>query len=567
MLRIFGLYDCKKTEEPKQMNKRSLQTPQKFLDKFVDMPRSRADKHYEKYLQIMREQILRQLPYIDNDQVNINLDRLWKYQFKYKNKIYYIWQEFSQIEPYVYIHNVGNNIKNHISIGRIVDQKLLDLLIDTGDTVELIKTYFGDISLYDTVSIPIDMKSLRGYIASTEYSLQNKDNKDNHYHKMYSNLRQAKYIKLIAEHYYKDYGCYILPHIKSKSIYGRTYYKGINIQNISKEVRGAVLGTHHQYDLYAAIFAIKLYLAGQILVEHQSNVYNIFTYTTDYLQNKDVIRERLGSLIHRYPDGVKLVKEAITAIGFGARLSGGAWLQGLTWQTSSIKDIIKNKEDFLRFISDDWVKNFHKEQKLLTTLITEYYLQDSSFSKKIDELPDIKSQNGNYNKHKVMSYLFQHCETMIMDVITEDINTVIRIHDAFITKNKLPTQTFIDIKKTLYDTSEFFKLEHTEIQGWNSFEAVTEEIRHKEFIKQEELRANNGILPSHYKKHIPRHMTQTDNTYYDSYDIGSNHEEYDIEQDSMLENMSNTERQEHYRIVGHNVNKYPDHIQKLINNQ
>ena len=467
------------------MNINAFRLPKPFTDKFPDMPIERAEKHYNKYLEIMREQLLRQLPYIDDDKVNINLDKLWSYKFMHKGLYYYIWQEFNQIQPFVYIVDKGSNIKNHISVGKILDQKLIDLLIDTADTLELVKMYYGDISINDMVMIPIDMKSTRGYIDATEYKLQTIDTNNNYYNKVLANLRSAKYIKLISEYFYPKYGSYVLPHISSDSPYGRTYYKGINLQNISKEVRAAVLGTHYQYDIYAAIFAIKLFHAQEILNKENKSVWREFSYTTEYLEHKDLIRSRFGKLITHYPDGKKLAKEAITAIGFGARLSGGAWLEGLKWQTSSIKDIIKNRDDFKAFASDTWLRNFHREQKELTKLIVDDSLQNKQFIEKINTLPDIKSVNGNYNKQKIMSYIFQHTETKLMDAIVSYTNPIIRIHDAFLTKDKIHNNTLIDIKTMLNQTCEFFKIELTEVQGWNSFDAITEEIRHKEFIKHE----------------------------------------------------------------------------------
>jgi hypothetical protein len=547
------------------MKLNAFQFPKEFLVKFPDMPKERADKHFKTYLQMMRNEILRQLPFIKDDEIKINLNRLWAYQFKYKNKIFYIWREFSDLLPFAYIHNKGSNIKNHISIGKILNQHYIDLLIDTADTEELVNMYYGSTpSLTDMVCIPINMKSLCGYIDATEHKLNNSYTNENHQNKMLANLRSAKYIKIISKHYYDTYGDYVLPHIKSTSIYGRTYYKGLNLQNISKEVRAAVLGTHYQYDLYAAIFAIKLYFAQQILKAQGKNVYAEYGYTTEYLDNKDMIRKRLGKLIHAYPDGTKLVKEAITAIGFGARLSGGAWLEGLHWQTSSIKDIIKNKDDFKRFANDHWLKGFHREQKELTNLIVEYHMQHKEFVEKINNLPDVLSVNGNYNKQKIMSYIFQHAETMIIDSITENVNPIIRIHDAFLVKNKIPTEQLLDIKTTLNSSCEFFKLEMTEIQGWNSFDAILFEQEHEEFILKEELLANNGIMPIKFMKQNKKVFMQTDNTYYDGYDDGRHYDSYDPERDDMIEQMTYDERIEHYRIVGYYPNKLPEYINKLL---
>jgi hypothetical protein len=57
---------------------------------------------------------------------------------------------------------------------------------------------------------------------------------------------------------------------------------------------------------------------------------------------------------------------------------------------------------------------------------------------------------------------------------------------------------------------------------------------------------------------------QTDNTYYDGYDEGRRYENYDIERDDMVKDMTPAERMEHYRIIEYNPNVLPDFINKLL---
>jgi len=557
------------------MNRDAFQLPKQFMLKFPDMKQEIAQKHFNKYLDIMRNELLYQLPKFndDIDIVNINLNRLWSYRFNYKNTQYYIWKEFKDLLPFVYISDLatGSNLTGRISKGMITNQKYIDLLIDTADTKQLVDMFYGSYQINDMNMIPIDMKSIRGYIASTEHKLNTSDTNIQHRKKMIANLRQAKYIKLIAEYYYPKLGMYVLPHIPSKSEYGRTYYKGLNLQNCSKEVRAATLGTHYQYDMYAMVFAIKLYLADEILKKQGNSVWREFSYTTDYLENKDVIRKQLAKHIQAYPDGVKLVKQAITSIGFGSRISDGSWLEGLTWQTTSIKDIIKNRHDLQRFINDDWVKNFHNEQKQLTKLIVDDYLKNQGFVETIQNLRDIKSNNGNWSKQRIMSYIFQNIESHIINTITEDLNIIIKIHDAFLMKNKIPTEKLLDIKTTLNKTSEFFKLEMAEVEGWNSFDSVLLELEHQAFIEEQERYANlykskfvqTDNIPVR-KPYIEYMDNMNDSKCYDSYDDGRKHEEYHVNSDEYLNDMTLQERNEHFRIIGYEVNSLPNFIKKLI---
>jgi hypothetical protein len=59
-------------------------------------------------------------------------------------------------------------------------------------------------------------------------------------------------------------------------------------------------------------------------------------------------------------------------------------------------------------------------------------------------------------------------------------------------------------------------------------------------------------------------FTQSDHTYYDGYDDGSQYDEYDRERDD-VQNMTLEEQKKHYRIIiGYDPNKLPDFINKLL---
>jgi hypothetical protein len=89
-------------------------------------------------------------------------------------------------------------------------------------------------------------------------------------------------------------------------------------------------------------------------------------------------------------------------------------------------------------------------------------------------------------------------------------------------------------------------------------------MEHKQYIMQEELRANNGALPIKFVKQQNKVFVQTDDTYYDGYDEGRRYENYDIERDDMVKDMTPAERMEHYRIIEYNPNVLPDFINKLL---
>lgn len=555
------------------MNRDAIQLPKKFIEKFPDMSQEKMHKLHNKYLNTIRRYLFRALPHIQGDIINFPLAEAQNRcgDFQYKNNRYYVWQEFMAVQPFFYVTKPGRKWTGMISEVRLYDQKYIDLLIDTIDTTQLVDTFYSKYDTGNKIIIPIDHDSLCNYIGRTQHELDN-TSPGKKYDKLLTNLRTAKFFKIITEHYYDSYGEYVIPHIESdKKHYGRTYYKGINLQNCSKEVRDACLGDHVSYDLNAAVYAVKLMLAENIFNEYGTDFHGNFTYTKEYLDHKSKIRQELADIIHTYipkhPQPIKLVKEAITAIGFGAKMHEGSWeYEGIT-RYSALHYIIYDQEARKAFVQHRFIVNFLKEQDLLSKIIYEYYSRDIDFYNKVKDIPDMINNNGKLKKTKVMAYLYQHMETKIMDMMTENIIPRLKIHDSFIMTKPLDNDTLLEIKYMLNQLSPYLSLDIEKHSGWVSQEIYDRELEHKRFIYQEELKANNGKLPKKYKKIPDIIQITTDHSCYDGYDDGSQYDEYDIERDVYLNDMTLLERIEHFRIIGYNPNKLPEHISKLIGNK
>lgn len=543
-----------------------LHIPKQFYDKFPELDRNKANKLYNRYLTSVRQPLIKLLPFTKERVVEFPMHQAHKLagEFQYKNKRYYVWKEFYPLQPFFFIIEKGNNYNKHNS--RIhMNQELIDLLIDTGDTDELVSEFYGSCDPDNLFPVKIDINSLNGFIDHTTEELNNVQH-EKHEDKLRRNLRCAKYIKIISTFFKDAYGDYVLPHIPSPSPYGRTYYKGINLQNVSKEVRAAALGDHHVYDLNAAVYAIKLYLAIDLLNDKGIDHTGQFTYTKEYLDLKSSIRTQLAKHIRAYPDGMKLIKEAMTAIGFGARIGGIAYREDNQWMVPAINDIIKNKDDRNRFMNDPWVKEFVREQQIMTKFIVEEYLKLPDFIKKIENVKDIKNNNGKFRKTQVMSYLFQHCETMVMDIIKSQTDYLVSIHDAIITTKPIHNQILLDIKHTLQTTCDYFSVSHEFIKGWESYDLMVEEVLHQNRIMQEEKLAQSKGYNITKLQSLVHQINKPNVDYkpYDGYDDGSKYQSYDPDRDEEVRFMTKKEREEHYRIIGYNTNKVPNFIEKLL---
>lgn len=562
-----------------QIRNEMIRVPKTFLDKFPNLKTELAEKYYNKYLEKLREILLPSCPFMTGNYTHVALANLYdRYMtFQHQNTEYYIWNEFKELRPF-FVEVDGekgngrkkstNNFNKNSKV-YIMNQKLIDFLIDTANAEELVQMYYGDLN--DDVSIegvPIDIKNLENFILSTTREIEQSISGSKHELSLIRNLRQAKYIKIISNYFYPIYNNYVLPQIPSPSLYGRMYYKGINIQNISKEVRNACLGEHYVYDLNAAVYAIKLMIAKNILSENNISDFGYWTYTKEYLEWKSPLRYRLSEHIKSYPDPEKLVKEAITAIGFGARISGGSWQDNDgNWQTPAIDDIIMNQIDRKNFLEDPWVREFVKEQHELTKFISKYYIEIDGFVESVKYIPKMFANNGKIRNAQVMSYLFQNTEKNIMDIVTDDLPVIARIHDSFITKKKLTTEQLLQIKGTLSRFDQLMTINTEHINAWTNPIVHDEISLHEERIEREEQLANSlGYDTTRVpKKQITYISTHNDSQCYDGsgYD-GSGYENYNPDNDEYLDGMIMEERKEHWRIIGYNPNKLPSYIEKLL---
>lgn len=461
------------------------EVPQKFSEKFPELSIEKQTKYFNKYLNAISKSLMKRIPFMNDGYTYVSLKRLLddSGEFNYKKKRYYIYNEFKELHAFFYVVDKGSNLKYNKNIFeknskvKLMNHRYIDMLIDSNNTNELVTMFYGDLDeekLDSLVLVDVDMTSLDNFIGHCKVSLSDTTKSEDYTNKIRKNYYQARYVKIISEFFSNVYNKYCLPMIPEKSDYGRIYYKGINIQNMGEEVRRAVIGDYHQYDLSAAVYAIKLMLAKDVLNEQGISHVGEFTYTKDYIDRKKAIRKELvdkcmTTTKASYKEKSKYVKQALTAIGFGAKLTGNSWLVDNEWQNSAINDIIKSRTDREQFISNDFVKNFIKEQSDMTKLIVNHHLKDEDFVNKVTKVKSMYNNNGRIRKNQVMVYMFQHIETMIMETISQLAGTkVYLVHDAMISKEKITNDSLLSIKVALQDIGEDLSIEYEYKTKWTN---------------------------------------------------------------------------------------------------
>jgi hypothetical protein len=347
-------------------------------------------------------------------------------------------------------------------------------------------------TLFDWV--PVDVESVKAYVywLETESNLIQGPKKD-------LALRQSLSILGIAS---VTKGYYLQR--KKPSPFGRTYYEGVSVQNVNKELRRAMLGNCWEYDIRSSVVAWKMgyargYLAASGL---DQDLKKSFPSTLLYLEHKADFMATVSHYVFLESSPVpkdlrpKLLKRAFTAISFGARQTAKGWLDASgNWTNPALVDILQNSEDRTRFLSDVTVKQFIKEQNALDD-----YLYDLFKKFRPDLLLEryLQTESGRPSKAKVLAYLYQHGETQVMDIVRQaalakGLVPIANVHDAIFFKRRLGAEfkNAIEWQMREQTGNPYWHLTPKQIERYTprSLNAERELREHKKRIAQEELLA------------------------------------------------------------------------------
>jgi hypothetical protein len=270
-----------------------------------------------------------------------------------------------------------------------------------------------------------------------------------------------------------------------------------------------MLGNCWEYDIRSSVIAWKMGFAKQLLRDAglPPDVRKQFPASTLYLEDK---ADFMSTVRYFTFDGntslspefqLGLVKQALTAISFGAKILAKGWTDSSgNWKNPALVEILQNTHERDRFLADPTVKAFTDEQKALDHYLFELVKQQAP---DLLELEIVKTLSGRVSKSKVISYLYQHAETEAIDFILgyakqNGHKPIARVHDAIFFRNRLG----VDIKSEI----EFFLQQRTGNPYWYltpkqlkryssiSIDQAIEEQLHRQRIADEELLATNYFL-------------------------------------------------------------------------
>jgi hypothetical protein len=192
----------------------------------------------------------------------------------------------------------------------------------------------------------------------------------------------------------------------------------------------------------------------------------------------------------------KLLKQAFTAISFGARTNSVGWQnESGGWSNPALVDIIKNNTDRERFLADKTVQAFIHEQSELDAFMYELVkvqrrdLLTKSF---------LQTPSGRPSKSKILAYLYQHDETEIMDIVRaiakgQGREPIANVHDAIFFRKKLGIDLKHECELSMREHSNnpYWHLSPKKLERYQPRHLDLElaEAEHKSRIQEEERRA------------------------------------------------------------------------------
>ena len=350
-----------------------------------------------------------------------------------------------------------------------LDAYLNSFTQDWQDLIADYQSHYNSLSVKDRkeqyFTSPVDIASLKRYMTAVVQGATslNKYQQEN-------TLVQAEYVLRIAQ---VTNG---LLHQKiDKKAFGRTYYEGVSVLSTRKELRMEFLGSSWEYDCKSCSTAWKMSFATEWHKQKKSrkkDVRNTFPAMTLYLEDKEAFFDAVILEVYNSqptPDYKATIKEAMTALGFGAKLSMGTWRSdsGEESQSSLFEVFDKDKVTLKRFIDCYLVKKFNAEQQTLNKYIVAKFSGDAVWQAEMAAEQQRKKVKQFSSAQKIV-WLYQHAETIMMDMVRAEVkksgNIVLaNVHDAVVVRNQIPALLLVKIERKVQQRTGvgYFRLGET----------------------------------------------------------------------------------------------------------
>ncbi len=452
------------------------------LEQAFPTPPNRALHQLDKYLalleRLMRLSLLNRSVYARRfDAYDIPLTKLINLSPTINNKKWRV-HEWLAKNGHALVHNINknaNNITKEIAVLKptsnliVKNDNLLKYLLSltalelgaylnalTQDWQDLIADYqshYNSLSVKDRQSqyftSPVDIPALKRYITSIVQGATTLNR-----YQQENSIVQAEYVLRLAQ---VNNG--VLHQKIDKKAFGRTYYEGVSVLSTRKELRMAFLGSSWEYDCKSCSTAWKMSFATDWHAQKKSRKLDVrqsFAAMTLYLEDKEAFFDAVILKVYNSqptPEYKATIKEAMTALGFGAKLSLGTWRSdtGEENQSSLFEVFDRDTTVLKRFIDCFLVKQFNLEQQNLNKFIVAKFSGDANWQSAMAAEQQRKKIKQFSPAQKIV-WLYQHAETIMMDIVRAEVkksgNTVLaNVHDAVVVRNQVPVKLLAKIER------------------------------------------------------------------------------------------------------------------------
>ena len=391
---------------------------------------------------------------ISTERLNIACGR-----FGSRGKEQYWWPILHKQFPLVEVKVKGSKNRSLSRAGTLTKVKVLFEMDWEAEYIETIKDQVSaEPDAYDWA--PVDLNSIGSFIMEARVpSLQ----------------KSAMNIMAVAEQFKTDEHWGRLPMLRKPAESGRVYYGGINLQNCPSTVRHAALGTHHSYDLRSSVYAWQLYMLRIIQGLGKYDIPHGTICTRELINDKHTVRSRLvetlvdtsGSTEHK----LNIIKQALTAIGFGARKSN-AYYENDVLQTKGLAGVIYDKGSREAFCNHPWVVEFIAEQDSIGKQICDAVLEEVPAYR----TDPVVANNGKLSRKRLLAFLYQQSESRMIKHVMQhckDADILLWVHDGFCTRRAINLPNINGI--LLMDYGDGIQLVHTPHNCWKESQPVVDE--------------------------------------------------------------------------------------------
>jgi hypothetical protein len=237
----------------------------------------------------------------------------------------------------------------------------------------------------------------------------------------------------------------------------------------------AFLGSSWEYDCKSCSTAWKMSFATDWHAQKKSrklDVLQSFAAMMLYLEDKEAFFDAVILKVYNSqptPEYKATIKEAMTALGFGAKLSLGTWRSdtGEENQSSLFEVFDRDTTVLKRFIDCFLVKQFNLEQQTLNKFIVAKFSGDAHWQAEMTA-EQLRKKTKQFSAAQKIVWLYQHAETIMMDIVRAEVkksgNAILaNVHDAVVVRNQIPAKLLNKIERQVQQPTGvgYFRLGET----------------------------------------------------------------------------------------------------------